>query len=292
MLGIGIQDSLILFEEVVIVTPALRYTYYYDELKSGQDLYGKAQDGISQNEGYMNPQIGIKVQPIHWLAIKTNLNQYNRIPSFFELFGDRGFFVSNYELKKETGVNFDTGIEINKKIERGNIDGFSANVTYFQSSIDDLITRVYDARGIGKSVNISNADIKGVELGCKLDVFKYFRLTGNATLQDPVNHSKIKGFDGKKLPGQFQRKYLGMAEVNYNQWKLFAEYSVNSGMYYDTANLLKAEDQENVNTGISRLFNNWLVSFEARNITDNQYEDYNGYPMPGISYFLKVKYGF
>jgi len=184
----------------VIITPALRYTTYVDELKSGQDLYGKVQDSISQNEGYLNPQIGIKAQPLQWLAVKSNLNQYNRIPSFFELFGDRGFFVSNYELKKETGINFDIGIEINKKFETGNINRFSSNITYYQSNIDDLITRVYDARGIGKSVNISSADIKGVELGCKLDLFQYFRLTGNATIQDAVNHSKIKGFDGKKLP--------------------------------------------------------------------------------------------
>ncbi|MBW1893583.1 MAG: TonB-dependent receptor [Deltaproteobacteria bacterium] len=292
MPGIGMQDSLVLFEDMLTITPAFRYTYYKDKLKSGVDPYGHLLDSVSQSKGYFNPQIGLKLQPLTWLTFKTNLDRYNRVPSFFELFGDRGFFIGNYDLKAETGVNFDAGFEVNKKIENKLLNNFSANVTYFQSNIDDLITRVYDARGIGKSVNISSASIKGIELWGKIDLFKYFKLIGNATIQDPVNHSKIQGFDGKKLPGQFQKTYMVRAETRYHNWKLFAEYIANKDMYYDTANLLKAENQSNINIGISWLFNQLLLSLEAKNITDERYEDYNGYPMPGASYFVKAKYDF
>jgi vitamin B12 transporter len=292
MVGMGMQDSLILFDDILMVTPGFRYTYYKDKLDSSIYPDGSSQDSVSQDEGYFNPQIGIKLQPEIWLAFKTNLAQYNRVPSFFELFGDRGFFIGNPDLKAESGVNFDIGAEVNKKIETMFFNSFSATAIYFQNNIDDLITRVYDARGIGKSVNISSASIKGIELMGTLDLLSYFTLIGNATFQNPVNQSRIQGFDGKKLPGQFQRKYLLKAEACYHNWKLFAEYIANKDMYYDTANLLKAEDQNSINMGISCLFKKMIVSLEAKNITDESYEDYNGYPMPGASYFIKAKYDF
>ncbi|MFH2066291.1 MAG: TonB-dependent receptor [Pseudomonadota bacterium] len=290
--GIGFQDNLMLLTDTLIISPAIRYVYLDDELQSGTDLYGEPMEGISRQEGYWSPQIGFKFQPSDWIALKSNLNKYYRTPSFFELFGDRGFFMGNSELKPESGVNFDAGVEVGKTIQNGLLNGFSTEIVYFENHVDDLITRVYDARGIGKSVNISGAVIQGMEVTGKIKLFEYFQLIGNATIQDAENQSRIKGFDGKKLPGIFSKQYLGRMEINYRNGKLFVEYTANKDMYYDTANLLKAKDQTYVNTGISWLVQNFLISVEAKNITDNQYEDYNGYPMPGVSYFGSVKYTF
>ncbi|RJP78984.1 MAG: TonB-dependent receptor [Desulfobacteraceae bacterium] len=290
--GIGFQDNLMLLTDRLIISPAIRYVYIDDELQSGTDLYGDPMEGISRQEGYWSPQIGFKFQPSDWIALKSNLNKYYRTPSFFELFGDRGFFMGNSELKPETGVNFDAGVEAGKTIQNRLLNGFSTEIVYFQSHVDDLITRVYDARGIGKSVNISGAAIQGMEVTGKIKLFEYFQLIGNATIQDAENQSRIKGFDGKKLPGIFSKQYLGRMETSYRNAKLFVEYVANKDMYYDAANLLKAKDQAYVNTGISWLIQDFLISVEAKNITDNQYEDYNGYPMPGVSYFGSVKYTF
>jgi iron complex outermembrane receptor protein len=33
-----------------------------------------------------------------------------------------------------------------------------------------------------------------------------------------------------------------------------------------------------------------LLTFEAKNLEDDQYEDFNGYPLPGRSYYFTVKY--
>jgi len=292
MMGIGVQDSFMLFDDILAVTPGFRYSYYKDKLDSRIYPAGSSRDSISQDEGYFNPQIGIKLRPEEWLAFKTNLARYNRVPSFFELFGDRGFFVGNPDLEPESGVNFDVSLEVNRKLETMLVQRISATAVYFQNNVDDLITRIYDARGIGKSVNISSASIKGVELMGTVDLLTYFTLIGNATFQDPENRSSIQGFNGKKLPGQFERKYLLKAEARYRNWKLFVEYVANMDLYYDTANLLKAEDQNSINMGISWLYKQLLVTLEGKNITDENYEDYNSYPMPGASYFIKAKYNF
>ena len=287
---LGLQDSLLLFQERLIITPALRYTTIKDELKSAMSIWGTPLKGTSRNKDYISPQIGLKYRPLNWLTLKANVAKYVREPSFFELFGDRGFFLGNMDLKAEKGVNSDAGFEINWFTENEWLRRISCNAAYFKSDVDDLITRVYDARGIGKSLNISEAHIEGVEAGINLDFLKYFRLVGNATWQDAENRNKIEAFNGKKLPGRFEKSYLGRIEARYEGFKVYCEKIIEEEMYYDTANLLKAENKKEINAGVSWLFRSILFSFEARNLEDNQYEDFNGYPLPGRSYYFAIRY--
>ena len=287
---LGLQDSFILFEERLVVTPAVRYTKVEDELKSATSSWGTPLEGSTRDEDYISPQIGLKYYTMDWLTLKTNLAKYVRQPSFFELFGDRGFFIGNEKLKAEEGVNFDAGLEINRTMSMKWLNRISCSVVYFRSDVDDLITRSYDARGIGKSENVSEARIKGIEAGINLEFLDYFRFAGNATWQDPENRSENEAFNGKQLSGRFEKSYLGRIEARHRGFKVYCEYVMEKGMYYDTANLLKAEDKKETNAGVSWLFRSFLFSFEAKNLGDNQYEDFNGYPLPGRSYFFTVNY--
>jgi len=168
-LSLGLQDSIFLFQDTLTIIPALRYTGIKDDLNSAMSRWGKPLEGESRDEDYLNPQIGVKYNPLDWLIIKTNLAEYVREPSFFELFGDRGFFVGNPDLKAEKGVNFDAGFEGNWLTKNIWFNRISCNAVYFRSNVDDLITFVYDSRGIGKAENISEARIWGVESQITMD---------------------------------------------------------------------------------------------------------------------------
>ncbi len=290
--SIGLQNSFILFDGKLILTPALRYTFLRDELKAGISIWGASLDEKTKDEDNFSPQIGLKYCPANWLTIKANAARYAREPSFFELFGDRGFFTGNMELESEKGSNFDMGFEISRNSDDERLKRISFSLTGFLSDTDDLITRSYNSRGIGKSVNISSSCIKGIEAEFSMEFLTYCRLIANASWQDTENQSEIPAFDGKKLPGRFEKSYLTRIEARYGDFKLYAEYLAEKDLYYDTANLLEAEDKEEVNAGISWLFRSALLTFEAENIGDNQYEDFNGYPLPGRSYSLTVKYSF
>lgn len=290
--NLGVQDSLSLFQDTLIVTPALRYTIINDELGSGMSIWDLPLEGRSRDEDYISPQIGLKCRLLDWVTLKTNVAKYVREPSFFELFGDRGFFIGNDELRAEKGVNFDAGFEINWLPINWLLQRVSCNAAYFKSDVDDLITRVYDARGIGRSVNISESEIQGIEAGINIDFLKHFRLVGNATWQDTENKSEIKAFNKKKLPGRFEKSYLGRIEARYKGFKVYYEKTIGEGLYYDTANLLRAEDKKEINAGISWLFHSFLFTFEAKNLGDDRYEDFNGYPLPGRSYYFTFRYSF
>ena len=289
-LSLGLQDHLLLFEDSLSISPALRYTSVHDDLRSATNIFGTPLEGETRDEDYWSPQIGLKYSPLTWFGLKGNLAKNVREPSFFELFGDRGFNVGNPDLKAEKGVNFDAGFEANWLTKNIWFSRISCNAAYFGSNVDDLITFVYDARGIGKAENISKARIRGVESQITIDLLKYFRLTGNATWQDPTNESEIGAFDGKILPGRWQTSYLVRIEGRYAGSKAYVECIRETGMYYDSPNLLPAEDKTLFNAGISWLFHSFLFSIEGTNLGNDQYEDFNGYPMPGRAFYFTVGY--
>ncbi len=281
--SIGLQDSVFLFQDKLMLTPGIRSMFLRDESDD---------DDTSRDETYFMPQFGLRYGPAQWLTFKSNVAKYVREPSFFELFGDRGFFYGNEDLKAEKGINFDAGAEITRMTSHDWLKRFSLNLVYFRSDVDDLITRVYSAQGYGKAVNISSSRIQGIEAGIRLDFFDIFRLIANATWQDTENQSEKNDADGKKLPGRFETSYLARIEAKYKGVKLHTEYIAEKDSYYDMPNLLNAEDKEEVNAGISWLFKSFLLTFEAKNLGDDHYEDFNGYPLPGRSYFFSIKYNY
>ena len=288
----ALQDSLLLLGGRLTITPALRYSWLQDHLKSATSSYGVPLSARERASSYVNPQIGVKYQVLPWLALKSNLAQYVREPNFYELLGDRGLMLPNEDLEAESGINYDLGFEISLRPHEKYLKRFTFRTAYFRSDVDDIITQVYDARGVGRSVNISHANIQGVEAQVNLDFLRFFRFSANATWQEAINHGEVKAFDGMELPGRFNESYFLRQEFLYNSLKLFAEFQVQEGMFYDTANLLEAANKEVFNLGISYVFQDITLDFEVRNLNDDQYEDVNGYPSPGRTYWMNVSYNF
>ncbi|NJL59677.1 MAG: TonB-dependent receptor [Desulfobacteraceae bacterium] len=182
--ALGIQDSVILFADKLVITPAIRYLLIQDSLDSAESAWGIHLEEISDTKESFSPQIGVKYQASEWLAFKANAAKYFREPSFFEMFGDRGFFIGNPDLKPETGINTDIGAEIRYQMQNKWMQRICVTLVRFDNQADDLITRVYDARGIGKSANIAEAEIDGIEAGISVEFLSHFRFLLNATWQD------------------------------------------------------------------------------------------------------------
>jgi iron complex outermembrane receptor protein len=290
--SIGLQDSILLFDESLIITPAARHTWIEDKLEAGTSIWGSELTSARRSDNYLTPQIGLVYGPLDWLKFKSNLAQYVRQPSFFELFGDRGLFIGNPDLKKETGLNFDIGTQCQWATPSPWLQRLSLNAAYFHTKADDLITRVYDARGIGQSANISGALIRGVEFSGTAEFLDHFRAVANYTRQDPRNQSEIEAFDGMQLPGRFINSFLGRLEVRFGGITLYGEYVAENGTYYDTANLLPAADKNELNAGVSWTLGSWMIWLEGKNLTDEHYEDFNGFALPGRSFLASVKYAF
>lgn len=285
----GIQDRLVLDDAGrLFIIPGIRYSFTKDEGCSGSE---DGSSGFSSEDRYsFSPQSGILYNFNDSLTFKTNIAKYYRDPSFFELFGDRGFFKGNEKLVPEKGINIDAGVEAKKEHLHERIDEISAGVTFFHDRIYDLITKTYDARGVGTSVNVPGALITGVEV---LGGLKFFGRTGlnvSAVFQNPENLST--GLKGKQLPGRFSRKFTAKASTGNDSWLTYAECVVEQDMYYDTPNLLQAEDRTTYNAGAEYMIGDFALCADIMNLTDERYSDYRLYPAPGRSFFLSLKYRF
>ena len=236
----------------------------------------------------VTPQLGVGHTLNDSWSVRANLSSQSRAPSFYELFGSRGFFEGNPDLEVERATNLDLAINWQSDV-RSKRD-YSLETVLFLGSRRDLITRVYDARGVGRSDNISRATVAGIELDGLADFGNGFSINANLTLQDARNRSSIRGFNGKQLPGEAQ--IAGVIQSNWrnDQWRLQYEASFASDRYYDAVNLLAAEDQLVHSISVSRSWKDWRLQLELNNLTDEVYEDFNGFPKPGRAGFITFYY--
>ncbi len=217
-----------------------------------------------------------------------NASLQKRVPSFFELFGSQGFFEGNPALSTETSRNVDVGVEWMSDAS-ASLDT-TIQLVWFYHRKEDLISRVYDARGVGRSENISAAIGSGLEFNSVTGFGNGFEIDTSLTLQDSENRSQIRGFRGKQLPGEAAIDGALSLRWKNPRWKIEYSFRLNEDRYYDSANLLRAADQKIHSASLDRYFRHWRLSFELNNIGNHNYEDFNGYPKPGRSGFVSVTY--
>ncbi|PIF02874.1 MAG: hypothetical protein CR990_00445 [Desulfococcus sp.] len=293
ILNLTVQDRFQPWGEEFAVVPSLRCVRIRDERNSGVNTHGGLVAGRKVTADHFNPQIGLIWRPDPCFSVKANLGRCVREPSFSELFGDRGLIEGNADLEAEKGVNFDIGfrtaltpapdIAFLSWMKR-----FSLAATFFHRSVDDLITRTYDARGVGHAVNMSEAEIHGLETEFSLDFLRYFRFSANATWQNARNRHPAASMNNKFLPGRWGSAKTLRLEALWKGLRPWMEIEARRDMYYDSVNLLKAADQDLISFGLSWTVSRWTLEAEARNVKDRQFEDFNGYPMPGATYYFTL----
>ena len=281
----GLDYKLFTLENNLILNPALNSTWSKDQRHSR--LTGK-ETGLSNH--YIEPRFGIKYHVNNHWVVKSNLGSYIREPSFLEFYGTQGRFKGNEELLNEEGVNFDIGLEFNKKDIYRHLDEIDWQITYFQNDIKKQITRTYNSRGIGTSTNIERVKIDGIENALRISLFNSLALIINNTWQNPVNVSSNQNTSNKQLPGRFKQSHTLRIENKTANITPFIEYITNSDMFYDTANNLNASNNKLINAGFGWSYHRISGTFEATNISNQRHDDFEFQPQPGRAYYANIRY--
>jgi len=251
-------------------------------------------DGTVTREGLNSTWYSWDLGLSHYFAdywtISGNLARQVRIPTLQETFGQRGLFVGNPGLEPEESLNTDLTL----RTDRG--WGY-LEVTGFYRDLDPAIAAIYDARGIGRFINLE-AMIWGSELEASLRLNSYWRLQANALLQESENQSdKVRDREGKRLPGIYHQSAMIRSAWEVRPFSFNVSYHYDDELFYDASNQLAAEARRIVNASASwsRIWPNrheTVVTLEARNLTDEIYQDFNRFPGPGRSLFLNLKHSF
>lgn len=253
-------------------------------LQSHQDRYQRItrQNLSSRRANILSPRLGLRFDKSKELTLRGNVGRYYREPSFNEIFQSRGLFQGNDELTAEEGINADLGFSW-KPTQALTIDS-----SLFASWRDDLIATVFDARGVGRSINVGKARIIGVEFGADWKLNERYSLSANLTSQDARSLQDFDAFDGKQLPGEARHVAYLRLQHSHKNFRAFIETDGAWDRFYDQANVLPAKDRWLQNIGAAWEQGQWTLSGAISNITDQNVEDFNGLPRPGRSFSLSI----
>lgn len=287
---IGLGDTWSVLEDLLL-DGQFRFELIHDDFGGFVDARGDVTDDSSNTQTLFTPRVGARYTVLDWLWLKTNVGRYGRFPNFSELFGNRGSIVGNPDLTPETGWNVDFGAEA-QTASWGPLSGARAEAVFFWRDVDDLILLIQNSQRTSVPRNVGSARIWGVELQTAFEAWDRIGFTANYTYQDAEDRSDAPSRNGKQLPGIPQNEaYL---RIDYHPWDLvpFYELAFTSDNFLDRANLIEVPSRTIHSLGL-RYDLPWTpltLTFEARNITDNQIADVAGFPLPGRSFFGTVAY--
>jgi iron complex outermembrane receptor protein len=272
----GLEDEIYLLGDRLILNPSIRTEHVFDD-----------QGGATSNAHHpVSGKIGVKVQPWNGDGIavfKTNFSRGFRIPSFSELFGDRGTFVGNPNLEPEKSWNWDAGAIFK-------IAPVRLEVSYYLNHVDDLIQLVQTSQFTVQARNLTKARIQGAEAAISATLFGHLDLAANYTFQWAKDVSGLPGLDGNFLPGRPRHEATAKAAV-FNDWgRVFTDLTFQDGNFLDSQNVLRVDHRVLLGAGFSVNYPKRLTwGFEGKNLLNDRVEDVVGFPLPGRSFFGKVE---
>ena len=241
-------------------------------------------------EGYEGtPHAGFRYHMLDWLCIKGNWGRYYRLPTFLELFGNLGSVTGNPDLGPERGTNRDIGV-----ILKGDRLSFMKHpyleLVYLGNDTENLILFFPNSQYTSAPVNIGSASIRGLESSFACSLPRSIRLSGSYTYLDHRDTGPIPYYNGNRLAAQPVHQALGRIEVVRTRWRIEYELNYIGENYLDQANMIKVPAREihNLLLELSLPSRGITVSFEGRNLGNNQISDVNGFPLPGRSFYSTV----
>ncbi|MBU2955007.1 TonB-dependent receptor [Marinobacter sp. F3R08] len=242
------------------------------------------------NSDYTGWQLGLSHIVLDNWTLSGNVARSIRIPTLQELYGQQGLFVGNDELNPEESLDYDLSL----RTDRG---WGHAEVTGYFRTLDPAVVATYDARGVGRYVNLE-AEIYGVELDGSIRIADWWSVFGNATFQESENTDDSNRVRyQKQLPGIYHESWLIGSQWHLRPFTFELTYQRDDKLYYDSANILPADPRKTLNAVLRwvRIWQNRSQSelaLEVRNLSDELYQDYNRFPGPGRSWFVNLKHTF
>ncbi|HUT55280.1 MAG TPA: TonB-dependent receptor [bacterium] len=276
------------------IQPALRQEWYWNRISGDPNFsWSRAAGDNTDTLELTSPSIGLRYRASDTLVLKANAGRFYRVPTFYELFGDRGVAVGNTGLMPERGVNFDLGFAC-RGYGSGPLHDPYLEYAFFQSRVDDLILFFQNSQRTIRAVNIGAARVGGHELSFGFGLFDDWRLSGNYTFQAAVDQGDVAYWQGNALPLRPMHEAYGRIEYAPERWKVWAEADYVSGNYWDRANLYQVPDRRvyNMGTAVDLYKKNHAsldITVETKNLADDRIADVAGYPLPGRSYFITVQ---
>lgn len=289
-LTVGVQDEIRLFRDALSLRPILRYQVVHNDFGADPTSNNvKLNIPRHNQEDFVNLSLGVKYTLTPAVALKGNVGRFTRIPTLFELFGDRGTTIGNGDLRNERSTNWDVGFSVELP-PRGVIERVFFEYAHFGSDADDLILFVQNSQNSARAENIGGARIRGHELSWSLTAWQHLRLFGNYTYQQAVD-TGTSFSRGKTLPGRPRHEVHQGVEVFAPFGKLLYELDYTGNNFLDNVEFFEVNSRllHNLTLAAFPFGKRLKLTLELKNLTDNRIADIRGFPLPGRSVFGTIE---
>lgn len=196
--ALALEPQLRLFAERLSLAPGLRLERHWERWHASPGNGTLPQGDVTHSAHTSHTaQLGVRYGLGDGLAVKANLGHFERTPTLFELFGDRGTAQGNPDLRAESGTNRDVGLVWNRPLESRRFA-----LSFFWNDAFDLITFVRNSPATAKAFNVGRAEIEGLEVEADFGRFGPWSASASATRMATRDRTDNTVAGGKQLPGR------------------------------------------------------------------------------------------
>jgi len=291
IISIGIEDTIDITKRLYTIVGAS-----YDKMTNveAQDLDSKTKSLVDFPHGRtdaFNPQGGLFYKLTDTGTIHGTIAQKTRLPSLKDRYSYRfGTTLPNPDLQPESAVNYEFGYKdllFNKITVEAN--AFYSNVSDFilYKTIPDPSNPRYN---INQNQNIGDIHQYGIELGASGYLLSCLKGGVNYTYIQYENKSSTDNLTN--IPHNKVFAYLQYF-TPLKGLSLLGSVEYNGDRYSSTDGVRVAQEYALVNTkAIYEVYKGFSIEAGINNITDENWEVDEGYPLDGRTYFVNLRYRF
>jgi iron complex outermembrane receptor protein len=264
----------------------------YDPLPWWELSLNLRQGWVSGFQAPLAPALGSEMtlleQQDHSLVFKSQLSRNYRVPAFNDLFWEPG---GNPNLSAEQAWSYESGLHFQRK-------GFSAEATYFHSSVEDWIVWL-DQGSFWRPQNFRRVRINGLEACGRYQLdFDQLALSFRAhyAFTSSLNQSPLNEFDrsfNKQLPYVPRHRAGFNIQAQYREWNagLFSQWT--SRRFLTTTNESELAGYALLNLRLNRHLVLWdiptALELRINNLLNTNYQNMARRAMPGRNFELSLQ---
>ena len=302
---LALQDEIGFFDRRLLFIPGIRHERYVDRFNdpaaSGPATFEP--NGHRALTEFTNAEFGIRLAVLRdsrfEFYLRGQYEEAQRVPTFFELFGEQGSVIGNTELlpERSRGGEFGPGATI-----RTPDFMFSGEVVAFAREVEDMILFVPNSQFSLRPENVDSAEIAGAEGSARISYLDTLDFQVDYTYQRAVNTSEVDYLNGNYLPLRPLHEFHTGLDLTFEHWAAGSEGLFVGAVFKDRTN-------ETTNYEASRwIFNahlsysffgrshrdqeELLATIEVKNIMNTRVSDIVGFPLPGRTVYGTLTYRF
>jgi vitamin B12 transporter len=245
------------------------------------------------------PKLGFLWNPGDALTVKNNYFRSFKHPDFEDLYWSGGGGTGNPDLKPEDGWGGDLGAAWHYK------SYFNVESTFFAQWTTDSIHWSSGSGGVWRPRNVGEAIFFGLDskAGGEIPLAggPFTKIVLSLSYQYLLSYLLSYGYNydsDKRIP--YMPMHTVGASVNM-PWKtgtpkagsLLVSGHYETLRYADTSNITEMDPYFLLTVNVNQQINKNVSAFAAaRNILNTSYESFNGYPMPGVTITIGMRFNY